>query len=146
MQETIERHTNSKNLVDILKTEGWLEGLGEIADSPFLVDKNANDVYPSDLIDTVRTIKERKFIQEGIRFLLGSEAISVTYKINRELDLKAGRFVPELDLELRKSADFKRKFFARINYINNPKYITFAQFDIPTKLTELLIQTAYPQI
>jgi hypothetical protein len=143
MQQTIEeRHITPKNLVDILN-EGWIVGLGEIAENPHLVDEKANEVYPQDLIDTVRIILEKCLMQEGVSFLMKSQASSVTYRIERPYQPNAGRFVPNLDLELIKSnikRDDTSQIFGRLNYRKNPDYFTFAQFDVPQKFIDRLIK------
>ncbi len=143
MQQTVEeRHVTSKNLVDILN-EGWIEGLGEIAENPHLVDERANEVYPQDVIDTVRIIIDKGLMQEGVKFLVKSQASSVTYRIERPYKPNAGRFVPNLDLELIKSnliGEDTSQIFARLNYRKNPDYFTFAQFDVPQMFIERLVK------
>ncbi|MEK6936648.1 MAG: hypothetical protein AABW58_01100 [Nanoarchaeota archaeon] len=84
MQETAqEGHVTSKNLVDILETEGFVKGVGQIAKDPYLVQEGARDAYPQDVIDTIREIVKLGIMQEGLRFLMSSQARMVSYLLER---------------------------------------------------------------
>ena len=140
--EEDKRHVTQKNLEDIFRTEGWINGLGNISENVRLQDKETTDVQVCDVVDAVRFIVGKKLIEEGSRQLSKSTYLrSVNYLLVETPSAfeDAGRFVPHLELEIIKCFDkIPVEQYARLKYRKNPDYFTFAQFDIPSNFLKNL--------
>jgi len=138
-----EPRVNQKTLEAIFDSIGLVDGFGKIASDVHLVDDDARDVYVQDVVDAIRDIKEKKLVQHGVEMLSSCDSANV---VSFGLDMKAnhlheGRFVPNLELEVRKSRNTYdgRKYvgttyYCRLVYCKNTSVyrdFIFAQFDIP---------------
>lgn len=137
-----ELKVDNKTLEAIFDTEGWIDGEGKIASKPYIVQENAVDVYPQDVVDAVRYICANKLTLKGRDILsANNDARVVVFEISLQSNhLNQGRYVPPLELQVIKYKNaydgFKyvgTEYYARLTYRKNPDEFIFAQFGIPQK-------------